>query len=732
MDEIWDRIKSNFKNSKIKHKHLVLALASTEILGILVFLWILRIPLSQKFFTTEPKAYSVVSLNPKKRYLISQGDQLTGKAIPGTNVKVLITPGSLKAQIQADSKGNWWYQIPPNLEKKVHTITFGNFDKKNKLVTFQSYKFRVQSNNPIFRFTDSIFKIAHAQTNSESFNYANYGLPNANGQIELTDDEKFRLREYFLPYAYPAAKITGADWKLMAMWIYTEAYLTNYMDNCLDGNPDWGEDADPNQNTTCTGWVKDDAPNWQVGWGIFPYQWIDRLPEAIAVMRPGESVQQIGQRVINESREKDRYPTRGIVIYKEPSDPITNPETFPDISLEQIIDGAKPVGDREQTKPCPRSEKDYIKNFRKDQDPKDCDMRQLLGILMKDPAISAYFLALMWKDLTDKGSLKATFENWGSEYGPDNKLKNPYFNAQKISNTIAAIETASSGLDLEAIAYTPKVIMPTVIASTQATQDPVYPIDGVQAETVVSQGGRALDEKQVEESNLSKIVIVVPSGTNINDFLCSERYGNCPEPQNFDFNPTSKDVKGVSTSQEIELDPDALTNPSEYQVCALLKPIDFNVVIDSDCTPLDQVIDPQIPSDTTTTSEEATASCEINPEAGEFFCAEGVCRSTEYDCSSGRRWYFDEFKNPQNGCEFEAKPNTEGEFKDLWYHGDLDDACSEPIPDSIDEPTSTPNEEETIQPENEPQNLPQEDPQPEPQTEEPNSEPDVTNYIEPE
>jgi hypothetical protein len=611
MDEILDRIKA----IKIKRKYLIISLISTEIFGIIVLIWFLRIPLSQKFLTVPPKAYSVVTLNPEKRYLVSQGDFLRGQAIPNTRVKVLVTPGNIKSSVNSSSTGEWNYQIPENFPIGIYRFTFGNFDKSNKLVTFQSYKFRVQSNISIYKFINPVKKMlgfifepqfVYAQANILDSNYySNLYLPTPGAPVELTGDEKYRLEKYFLPYAYSAAQMKNADWRLMAMWVFIEDYITNYMDNCLDGNKNFGEDADLNQNTTCTGWVNSQlgvAPNWQVGWGIFPWMGIDYLEEAIAVMRPGESIQEIGQQVIDESRDEDRYTKRGLVFFKPPNDPITNPEIFPDdVTLEQIIEGAKPLGDdTDRSKTCRPDDRAHADPF---QDPKDCQMRQLLGILMKDPAISAYLLAIMWHDTLDRGNLATTLKTWGP---PD---KNPYSDLQRVSNTIAAMSEFTSELDLEALKATPKITIPIAVASTQ---DPVYPIDGVQVETVISQGGNALNAQDVTDKNLRIEKVIIPYGTNPQDFICNDT-------EQCEHNPTPENnVRGISTINAVAIESQVSTNPSGYQLCALLQPVGFDVIIDYSCIPLEQIIDPSAPQDTITIHQTEPSFEDSAPTSVEF------------------------------------------------------------------------------------------------------------------
>lgn len=571
MDEIFDRIKSNLRNTKIRHKHLVASLIATEILGIFVFLWILRVPIAQKFFTAPQKAYSVVSLHPQKRYLVSQGDLLTGKAIPNTTVKVLITPGFLKTSVTADSKGDFWYKVPENLQKSIHRITFGNFDKKNKLVTFQTYKFRVQSNISLFNFTDSVkkkvsnlFRSANAQIKTGVIPdiYVKTNLPSPHVPAILTEAERFRFRNYFLPYAYTAAKIVGSDWRLMAMFTYRENEFAHYFDNCLDGNKKFGDDADLNQNTPCSGWTKWGAPNWQVGWAIYPYQWIDKLPEAIAIMRPESSIREIGQEVIDNSRDISRYAESGNARYFPPNDPITYPEVFPDdIMLDQIVEGARAVeGVDKDGEPL--------------QDPKDPYMRHLLGILMKDPAVSSYLLASMWKDLyNDRRVVEAIEHQWG-----ENAL-------QEASDILAGLDNEARGIDLDALITTPQINMPAAVAEPNQFSNPQ-----IEVETVVSQDGSALDESEIANKNLIIERVVIPHGFSEYDLLQS--------------GPGQPNVRGASSTEEVFLDPEQLQNPQNYQVCVQLKSINYtNIVIDSKCKPLEEIIDPQIPTDSAESSE---------------------------------------------------------------------------------------------------------------------------------
>ncbi|MBI2593223.1 hypothetical protein HYW44_01095 [Candidatus Daviesbacteria bacterium] len=576
MDEIFDRI----KNIKITRKDLFLPLVLTEILGILVLIWFLRVPLSQKFLASAPKAYSVVSLNPQKRYLISQNDFLTGKAIPDTQIKIQISPGNFRSTAYSDSTGNWSWQIPLHLSTGVYRISYLNIDKSQKEVTTQSYKFKVRFNIPLFNLLSSFWlkagnffslRPSYAQAISSNL-YGIGALPYPNKPISLTESERSRLINYFLPYAYSAAKIVGSDWRLMAMWAKKEVELVNFFDNCLDGNKDFGRDADLSQNTPCTGWVKDGAPNWQVGWGVYPYQWIDFISEAIAVMRPGESIQQIGQRVIDESSDINRYAQSGNARFQPPNDPITNPEFFPDnISLNEIIEGAKPVGEGDRSRTC---RVEINKNSDPSQDPKDCNMRQLLGILMKDPAISAYFLALNWKGVT-QSNVNSEIDRQGG------------YNLQEVSNILSGIEEAAGGIDLESLIQTPQITIPVAQG-----QDNGY----VYIWPVVYKEGSWIDVLYDQKV----LVAVIPHGT---------------DPRNYDFPPDENWVETSSGSPNqinilaggLNCVPDCNVYlgsaevayyPQDYDLCAILKPVFYPVVVSTSCIQLSEIVDPNTPLDT--------------------------------------------------------------------------------------------------------------------------------------
>lgn len=160
MDEIFDRI----KNTKIPRKYLIAGLISAEILGILVLIWFLRVPLTQKFLLASPKAYSVEEMNPQKRYVVKQGDFLVGKNEANSAVKVFIGPEKIISKIASSENGKWSYQIPLDLATTSHSLSIAKFNKENMLTGLKNYKIRVTPNNFILKiFKISLIRQAFAQ-----------------------------------------------------------------------------------------------------------------------------------------------------------------------------------------------------------------------------------------------------------------------------------------------------------------------------------------------------------------------------------------------------------------------------------------------------------------------------------------------------------------------------------------------------------------------------------------
>lgn len=200
--------------------------------------------------------------------------------------------------------------------------------------------------------------------------YSSYGFPNPSSPKQMSEDTLFRWNNYLRPHAQKAAQIVGVDVGLIGMWPWLESQITT-LDNCGDS------DHDP--NTLCN-W---NDTLWQVGWGIFPEWESVYLQEAVDAMRPGETLQQIGNRVISESQElkaggkrcpKDEWYESVICKPYNPS------YTFPNVtSVNDLISKGKNG---------------------------DLEAQKQVALLMKDDAIGAYILAKKFKSYVDNNSNK--------------------------------------------------------------------------------------------------------------------------------------------------------------------------------------------------------------------------------------------------------------------------------------------------------------------------------------
>lgn len=269
--------------------------------------------------------------------------------------------------------------IPQNTD---YVRSDGSYDPSNRLV-----RWRLSSSTP----TESSQNSSGGMSESIISLYASYGFPRPTNPETLNESEQFRWDTYLRPHAEKAAAIVGVDIGFIGMWALLENRITTYMDNCLD------DEFDP--NTYCSGW----GGNWQVGYGMHPaYEYV-YVQEAIDHMHPGKTIKQIGDQVIQESKIQEKYVPGSII----PFAPITNPSSFPDITLNDILTGAN-NGDSEK--------------------------RHLLGILLKDDAIGAYLLAKKFRsyvDSNDTFSVANRMEGWDTNNG--------YYDRQKISNYIAGI-----------------------------------------------------------------------------------------------------------------------------------------------------------------------------------------------------------------------------------------------------------------------------------------------------
>lgn len=153
---------------KIRKKLLVVFLIITEIIGILVLVWYLRIPLTQKYILFSPKTYSALKMSPKLRYKLKINDHLVGTASANTKFKFFLSPGKIIHKGQVDDNGTWSYSIPDNIKTGKYSLVAAFFNKKGKPSMIKTYKLRVESNNVLINFKDRavgllyrLFSLAH-------------------------------------------------------------------------------------------------------------------------------------------------------------------------------------------------------------------------------------------------------------------------------------------------------------------------------------------------------------------------------------------------------------------------------------------------------------------------------------------------------------------------------------------------------------------------------------------
>ncbi len=210
--------------------------------------------------------------------------------------------------------------------------------------------------------------------------YRSYGFPTPTTPETMSTQVLQNYKNYLQPNVQKAGAATGVDPAIITMWAWLETGINSYASNCNDlikNNP----------NYYC------DHGLWQVGYGIQVYDHLKNLTEAFNAMHAGETVQSVGQKVIDGSA------TRGI------GGAITQPSAvFPDISINELVQKAQ-QGDK--------------------------DARMYAAILMKDDGIGAYLIGKTFKGIIGP-NLAKTMQGWSSSY----------YDPQKIVNYIAGVYQA--------------------------------------------------------------------------------------------------------------------------------------------------------------------------------------------------------------------------------------------------------------------------------------------------
>jgi len=221
--------------------------------------------------------------------------------------------------------------------------------------------------------------------------FSGYGFPAPQdpNPAKLSGNDLARWKT-MMPYAVIASQKTGVDVGILGMWAWIESTFYSYMNNCGD------KASLSNQNSYC------DYQRilYQIGaFGNHPEFTLSYLKEAFENMHPGETVQAVGQKVLDNSKDA--------TLCSKKDCPITNPSSFPDISIDDLVSKTR-AG--------------------------DVDARMLTYSLYKDDAIGAYLLAKHFKDIGVNSKLASSMRGWGSYYDP-----------QKIINHIKGIYDA--GID---------------------------------------------------------------------------------------------------------------------------------------------------------------------------------------------------------------------------------------------------------------------------------------------
>lgn len=142
MDEIFNRIKS----IKIKRKTLVVSLILTELLGISVLVWFLRIPLTLKYLTIPPKVYSAERMVSDKRYVVKPGDIIVGENESKDNQYYSLlrqgTTNILNERISDDA--GWSFIIPQDIKSGKYALYILKTDKEKKSISTKLIRLNIK------------------------------------------------------------------------------------------------------------------------------------------------------------------------------------------------------------------------------------------------------------------------------------------------------------------------------------------------------------------------------------------------------------------------------------------------------------------------------------------------------------------------------------------------------------------------------------------------------------
>ncbi len=146
-----------FGLTRAKRKKLIFPLIITEIIGILVLIWFLRIPLYQKYLAVQPNNYAIDSLDPDRQYLMKQGDFISGTTTAGTTLQIWLAPDGLKHGITPDYEGNFSFQIPTETIPDSYQLIIAS-DRNGEIGAIKVLKVRIESNG---KFNQALNSLNH-------------------------------------------------------------------------------------------------------------------------------------------------------------------------------------------------------------------------------------------------------------------------------------------------------------------------------------------------------------------------------------------------------------------------------------------------------------------------------------------------------------------------------------------------------------------------------------------
>jgi hypothetical protein len=137
---------------KKSRKRLVITLITVEVIGILALIWYLREPLIKKYLIPSPKVYSLESMSPEKRYLLSPLDYVTSDSKANENIKLMLINKEKKFVYKfiSDSQGSWIFQIPEDTKPGIYLLVTATKQNSGGKYDLKIKRIKVYDNRKLF------------------------------------------------------------------------------------------------------------------------------------------------------------------------------------------------------------------------------------------------------------------------------------------------------------------------------------------------------------------------------------------------------------------------------------------------------------------------------------------------------------------------------------------------------------------------------------------------------